>query len=192
MTFKRQISIVFAVALLVFATAATAGAAELDELAQLPVLEKIHGDGPDEHQPGLAESGQLRVYWFWSSGSHCSRSAEPGLEALAGDYPDIEVVVVHSNVDESISEAQKQLRERNFDVAVYRDEQARLAIALDARMTPEVVVVDDSKIIYQGRPLRISRSGTESYVAQVVQTWIDGDDIERAYRRPTGCPIRRP
>lgn len=193
MTTKRRIGI-FAIAVVALIGLASVGAAEPDlgQAAQVDPLEKIHGDGDDIHRPGLAPEGQLRVYWFWAANSPCSKRAEPGIEALIDDYPDVEVVVVHSNLGESADEARRALEERGVTASVYRDDQVGLAIALDAQMTPEVVVVDDEGVLYRGRPVRVRRGQIESYVAQVVQAWKDGEEVEQTYRRPSGCTIARP
>lgn len=179
--------------LAITSTTAHAGPdAEKTELKNLPDLQRIYGEGPDTHVIASPAPDTLRVYWFWSANSHCSQEAEPAIAALIDDYPEIEVIVVHANANESIGEAREAATERALPFAIYRDDRAHLAIALDARMTPEVVVLDASGIIYQGRPVHIRRGTTTSYVASALDAWTRGDAVEPAYRRPTGCPIPRP
>lgn len=189
----RQL-IVFPFALLCFVGlwCSSAMALDSDALEDVSPLDLVEGQGEKTHRPGLADEGEVRVYWFWSSQSSCSRRAEPAILSLTQRFPDVEVVVVMSNVNESVDEARKVLEDTDLGAPVYRDRQAELAIALEATMTPEVVVVDDSGVVYRGRPVRMKRRGMDSYVEDVVDSWKAGREVERQSRRPTGCPIRRP
>lgn len=155
-------------------------------------LQLLYGDGAEEMEGVLPASGELRVYWFWSSQSQCSRRAEPGIEALAVAYPEVELIVVHSNADESAQEGRQVAKERKLAAPLYRDEGARLAVEFDARMTPEVVVVDAEGVVYQGRPVSFDGDELSSFVEEVVDSWKRGEEIEPDYRRPSGCVIRRP
>ncbi|TXD35680.1 hypothetical protein FRC98_15865 [Lujinxingia vulgaris] len=165
---------------------------DLTELQNLPDLQRIYGEGPDTHVIASPAPDKLRVYWFWSANSHCSKEAEPAIASLIEAFPDIEVIVVHANADESIAEARDAATERGLPFSIYRDDRARLAIALNARMTPEVVVLSAEGVVYQGRPVHIRRGTITSYVARAVDAWSRSEAVEPAYRRPTGCPIPRP
>ena len=194
MTFKPTKVVVFlaALALLSSLSATQAWAADLDDLEHLAPLELIAGEGADSHQPGLAAQDQWRVYWFWSGESSCSRRAEPGISSLVEAFPDVEVIVVMSNVDESLAEAKQILADADLGVPVYRDEQARLARVLGATMTPEVVVVDDEEVRFQGLPVRVGRRGMNSFVEEALKALVAGEKPNREFVRPVGCPIRMP
>ncbi len=193
MTAKPSVLLFSALAALTLAfTVGPTTAQATSSLDDVPDLQLAYGDGDAAHSPGLAADGQLRVYWFWSAHSPCSKNAEPSIEALQNAHLDVEVIVVHSNADQSASDAEDAGEERDFSFAVYRDEGAQLAIALNATMTPEVVVVDDSQIIYRGRPISISRRGTQSFVEEAVVAWKSSAEPDTDSRRPTGCVIRRP
>lgn len=195
MTTGKGFTILFAttlaLAVLGLSTVASTAWASAPSLDRLVGLQPIH-QAEEPHRPGLPEEGQLRVYWFWSATSHCSRGAEPSIEALIDQFDDVEVIVVHSNADEDVALAQRVAAERELSFAIYRDQRARLAIALDARMTPEVVVVDHTGVIYKGRPEMSRRGRTQSYVQEAIEAWMAGEEVEQAYRRPSGCVIRRP
>ena len=188
----RQLkTIIFsAFAMAALSVGSTALAAPDFEAAQ--ELELLYGDGDAVHEPGLPQAGMLRVYWFWSAVSSCSERAEPGIESLVSAFPDVEVIVVHSNADEEVDEARDVASSRQVGAPIYRDEGALLADIFNATMTPEVVVVDHTGVIYQGRPVKVGRRSMESYVEDIAARWRASEEIERDYRRPTGCPIRRP
>lgn len=180
-------------ACLVGPVAGAAAEPDLEALQQVSSLEKIYGDGDSSHQPGLpGEADALRVYWFWAPDSPCSTRAEPVLVAYANSHDDVEVVVVHSNADQSADDARQAAEKRQFDLPVYRDEDAELAIALGARMTPEVVALDDEGVVYRGRPVHVGRGDTTSFIDDVTRKWRGDESVERSYRSPSGCPIARP
>lgn len=155
-------------------------------------LQLVYGDGVPTIDGAYPAEETLRVYWFWSSQSQCSRRAEPGIEALVEAHPDVEVIAVHSNADESMQSGQETAAERGLAAPLYRDQGARLAEKFDARITPEVVVVDAEGVIYQGRPVRFDGDQLLSFVEAAVDAWKIGEAVDPEYRRPTGCVIRRP
>ncbi len=152
----------------------------------------LYGNGAEEIETILPEAGELRVYWFWSSQSQCSRRAEPGIGQLMQAHPDVEVLLVHSNADESSTMGREVAEKRELPAPLYRDEGARLAVEFDARMTPEVVVVDAEGVVYQGRPVRFEGERVVSFVSKSVDSYQRGEEVDPAYRRPSGCVIRQP
>lgn len=164
--------------------------AEGDDSAK---LERMYGQGSDVVESKTPNDDRLRVYWFWSTTSQCSKRAEPAIDELVDRFPDLEVFVVHSNVDESKQEARSVADERELAAPLYRDGGARIAMHFEARMTPEVVVVAGQEVVYQGRPVSFDGDDIDrSYVAEAVESARAGHDPDESYRRPSGCVIRTP
>ncbi len=155
-------------------------------------LQLVYGEGPEVIEDAYPEAGNLRVYWFWSAFSQCSRRAEPGIKAVVEAHPQVEIIVVHSNADESAEVGEKAAADRQLAAPLYRDDGARLAMTFGATITPEVVVVDGEDVIYRGRPIRFDGREMESFVEAAIDAWKQGVDVEPAHRRPSGCVIRRP
>ncbi|MFU8803043.1 MAG: hypothetical protein ACNA8W_04455 [Bradymonadaceae bacterium] len=187
----------FAFAAFAFGSTALGQDAALDRaLSALPALTLIHaGDAtgtPNTHEPGLPEAGKLRVYWFWSSVSPCSRRTENLVADFARAHPDVELFVIHANANEKVDQARRVATQRGFVVPIYRDEGTKLAVALDARITPEAIVLDSDGIVYRGKTDGSRRGKTENYVADAVKAWKAGATVDPASRAPSGCPIQRP
>lgn len=167
-------------------------------LAQQPALSLVYAPGassnaPQTHQPGLPPPGKLRVYWFWGAKCPCAKKSEVTLTEFAAKFPDIEVIVVHANADENSTLGRKTLAERGLTLPVYRDESTKLAIALNARATPEAYVFDHEGIVYQGRTDTLMTGGPkQNWVIQAVEQYRTGTAVSPTSRRAVGCAITRP
>jgi hypothetical protein len=185
--------ILFALTLLAMVFAPVVALADAPDLSAVPALTRVHGDGPAAHDPSAGiESDALRIYWFWSAQSTCSQRAEPEITALMEAHPDIPVVVVHSNATETAADARQTAAARDLPFSVYRDEGAHLAIALNAHMTPEVVVLTADGVLYQGRTSATRRGQTTHFAMEAIDAYRAGEPVSPAFRRPTGCRIARP
>lgn len=199
--FNRLILGIFALLLTstVFSASANAAAPDYAKiLNQQPALPLVYTPAtsqntPQTHKPGLPSAGKLRVYWFWGAKCPCSKKSETTLTEFATRFPDIEIIVVHSNADETAALTQKTLSERALSLPVYQDDNAKFAIALNARATPEAYVFDHNGIIYQGRTDTLMTGGPRhNWVTEAVQQYRAGNTVQPASRRAIGCAITRP
>ncbi len=197
--FNKFIFTVFALLLTFNLAPATANAADyakiLNQQPPLPLIytSETYKDAAKTHKPGLPEAGKMRIYWFWGAKCPCAKKSEATLNALATKFPDIEIIVVHSNADESAQFAKSTLTERSVPQAVYRDDNAKFAIALNARATPEVYVFDHKGIVYQGRTDTLMTGGpAHNWVIEAVEQYRAGKSVKPDSRRAIGCAITRP
>ncbi len=199
--FNKLIFALFALLLTFNLAPATAHAAAPDYakiLKQQPALPLAYSsetskDAAKTHKPGLPEAGKMRIYWFWGAKCPCAKKSEATLNALAKKYPDIEIIVVHSNADETTQLAKTTLTERSVPQAVYRDDNAKFAIALNARATPEAYVFDHKGIVYQGRTDTLMTGGPfHNWIIEAVEQYRVDKSPKPDSRRAIGCAITRP
>lgn len=199
--FKHLIVGIFALLFTITAFPATTDASSPDyskilnrqsalSLAYAPSTSK---NTPQTHKPGLPAAGKLRVYWFWGAKCPCAKKSETTLTEFAAQFPDVELIVVHSNADENVILTKKTLTERALSLPVYRDDNARLAIALNARATPEAYVFDSKGIIYHGRTDTLMTGGPkQNWITQALEQYTTGNTVKPTSRRAVGCAITRP
>lgn len=101
----------------------------------------------------LWSAHRATVLVFWSSQCPCVRRYQARVDALAAEYPADQVLVIgiSSNADESLKEGLLVAKQRGVRIPILRDEDGRVARAVEARSTPTAVLIDQRGTIrYRG------------------------------------------
>ena len=149
----------------------------------------------------LGGDGRAVCFAFLYPACPLARAYAPVLSKLAADFAaqGIRVVGVVCECDDP-AEIAAYRKEFAITFPVYLDRQFRLAEALDATTTPEVVLVDrDRRIRYAGRiddryKIRgvMTPGDAEPELQNAIDDLLAGRPIREPKTQPAGCPLDRP
>jgi peroxiredoxin len=149
----------------------------------------------------LGPDGRAVCFAFLHPACPLAQEYAPVLSALAADFggAGIRFVGVICESDDP-KEVEAYCREYGVTFPIHRDTDFRLADALDATITPEVVLVDRDRIIrYSGRiddryKIRgvMTPGAAEPELAHAIQDLIAGREIREPRTKAAGCPLDRP
>jgi hypothetical protein len=141
------------------------------------------------------ESGKLgQVLIFMSAKCPCSNSHVQIIKKLSQQFSDFSFVVIHSNGDESLAEAQKYFKNADFKFGVIRDVDFKLADKFKAYKTPHSFVLDIAgNVLYKGG---VTSSATADaadriYLQEALNDISNNQPIKLAEGRTLGCAISR-
>lgn len=134
------------------------------------------------------------VMVFMSTKCPCSHSHADLIKKLAQQHKDFRFLIVHSNADESKSEALTYFKIFSNPIEVLHDEKAQIADLLRAYKTPHTFVFDaKGEVIYRGGVTDSSNasSAERHYLAEVLQDISSGKTPRLNQSRTLGCVISR-
>lgn len=134
------------------------------------------------------------VVVFLSSKCPCSNSHVDELKDLAREYSAFRFLAVHSNGDESESQARSYFKEMALPFPVVQDDKFLLADRFGAQKTPHAfVVLPDGKVAYQGGVTNSNEyaRATKKHLRNALADLQAGRDIAVPEGRALGCFIVR-
>jgi thiol-disulfide isomerase/thioredoxin len=149
----------------------------------------------------LGADGQAVCFAFLHPACPLAQEYAPVLGELAADYADAAVRFVGVVCEcDDLAEVERYRREFGITFPIHRDTDFRLAEALDATVTPEVVLVDrDRRIRYAGRiddryKVRgvMSPGDPDEELGAAIRDLVAGREIREPRTQAVGCPLDRP
>jgi peroxiredoxin len=131
------------------------------------------------------------VFVFFSVTCPYARLFAADVRDLSERYRERKVlfVGVFSNRGESREEVAAYARKHRLEFPSLKDTGARVADALDARVTPEAFLVDSAgRLLYQGQVL--SKQG-KPYLEEAIQAVLADRPVRKARVKAFGCAIDR-
>ena len=149
----------------------------------------------------LGPDGRAVCFAFLHPACPLAQEYAPVLSTLAADFggAGIRFVGVICECDD-LKEVEAYRREYGITFPIHLDTDFRLAEALDATITPEVVLVDRDRIIcYSGRindryKIRgvMTPGDPDPELAHAIQDLLAGREIREPRTNAAGCPLDRP
>lgn len=178
-----------------FALLLTASLVAADPTLELPAL-----DG-QKHTP-LMVKGEKKasVLFFVSPFCSTTKSFMKEINAIAADYGDkATVYLVHSDpeITKEVAMEHAVLSEVKDTTTVLLDKEQALARQVQAKITPEAVVIDaDGKTLYKGRindlylgPTKRQRAATTQDLRDALDAIITGKPVPEPQHEAQGCKI---
>ncbi len=140
------------------------------------------------------ESEMATVVVFLSAACPCSDSHIPYLKKLQNEFPKINFVAIHSNMDEDEASTEKYFRSVNLPFEVIQDDQAKLADTFKAFKTPHAFIISkDRKILYEGGVTSSAKAHQASHfhLRDALVDLTSGREIKVKEVRTLGCMISR-
>lgn len=134
------------------------------------------------------------VVLFISAKCPCSRSHEPGMSALAKDFPEFAFVGVHSNGDEPEDLSGFYFKEAKLGFPVIRDFNAKIADDFKALKTPHAFVIGPKgECLYNGGvdDSKDAAKATQNYLRLALTDIKAGREPKEKMTRTLGCVIKR-
>jgi Redoxin len=133
---------------------------------------------------------------FLSARCPCSESHEDPLAKLAQSHPDINFVGIHSNSDESESEARAHFSKvfPALPFPVLQDEGGKWVDRFAANKTPHVFLLDpQGTLVYQGGvdDTHKAKNATKHYLRAALDAMVSGKQPEVTEAKAVGCFIKR-
>jgi len=113
----------------------------------------------------------------------------------------ISVVAVNSNAsrfegDDSLEKMATHAKEKNYNFPYVQDDNSTLARLFGATKTPHIYLFDKSnRLVYRGAiddNARDSKSVDEHFLANAIDSLIEGKPIEKPISKAIGCSIKFP
>jgi thiol-disulfide isomerase/thioredoxin len=134
------------------------------------------------------------VLVFVSSTCPCSNSHIPHLIKLSLDFPEFKFLGIHSNKNESQTEAQVYFQSKSLPFPVIRDHNLEWADRLKALRTPHAYLINPKgEILYQGGVTSSAdaEKADSFYLKVTLKNYLLGKKIDKSKSRVLGCQIAR-
>jgi hypothetical protein len=130
---------------------------------------------------------------FLSTKCPCSLSHLTELKNLAHDYPDVQMIGVHSNLDEDVKGAETYFKVHALGFPVIQDRDNALANELGAFKTPHVFVIRSGKVLYRGgvSDHQTYAPDARKYLREALEDLKQNRPVKNAATRTLGCAIPR-
>ena len=149
----------------------------------------------------LQNDYKLQVLCFLGSECPLARLYGPRLKALSEDFQghDVSFVGINSNPQDSLADVESYVKDFEIPFPILKDHDQIVLNALDAKRTPEVVVLDSAGTeIYRGRiddqyQPGVSRlQPTRQDLRVAIEEYIENKSITTPRTEAVGCLIARP
>ncbi len=143
----------------------------------------------------IPTTAKTTVITFLSAKCPCSDNHEPVLKTIYEKYHSkgIDFVGVHSNQDETDDQAIAHFKESAFPFPVVADKGAKIADHYNADGTPNVVIIHNGKIVFEGgmddNPN--SAKAKNHYLNDALNALVAGKPVPQAKAKSLGCAIKR-
>lgn len=134
------------------------------------------------------------VVVFLSATCPCSDSHIPYLKKLKEEFPKINFLAIHSNVDEDQKVTEDYFKKVNLPFDVIQDDNAKLADAFKAYKTPHAFIISNkNKVLYEGGVTSSAKAHTASHfhLRDALEDLTEGREIKVKEVRTLGCAISR-
>ena len=134
------------------------------------------------------------VVVFLSATCPCSDSHIPYLKKLKEEFPKINYLAIHSNVDEDEKTTAKYFKSVALPFDVIQDDGAKLADEFKAYKTPHAFIISkEGKILYEGGVTSSAKAHEASHfhLRDALLDLTQGRDIRVKEVRTLGCAINR-
>lgn len=130
---------------------------------------------------------------FLSTKCPCSLSHLTELKALVRDYPDVQLIGVHSNLDEDVTEAQAYFKAHALGFPVVQDRDNILANRFGAFKTPHAFIVSKGEIVYRGgvSDRQTYAPDARKYLRDALEDLKQNRVVKTSSTRTLGCAIPR-
>lgn len=132
---------------------------------------------------------------FISAKCPCSGSHMTELKDLALNYPEIQFVGIHSNLDESLMMSQDFFKNNQLGFPILQDENQKLAEHFGAYKTPHVFVLDSKgEVLYKGGVTNSHQApkSDKKYLREVLKALAAHEPLPWKQTKALGCAIERP
>lgn len=112
----------------------------------------------------------------------------------AYDEKDVQFIGINSNKQENVEEIAEYSEKYGFEFPVLKDSENNIADYFGARRTPEVFLLDASRVLrYVGAIDNSLKEPTKHYLQNALDLVIAGEDIPKESKktRAVGCTIKR-
>lgn len=144
--------------------------------------------------PRVDEKNKGLVIVFMSTKCPCSNSHVDLVKKLSQQYKDFRFLIIHSNPEETKTEAQSYFKTFAAVIEVIQDEKTKLADLFKAYKTPHAFVLNSKgEIVYRGGVTNSAQASTadRQYLAEVLQDLSEGKKPRIDQGRTLGCVISR-
>lgn len=140
-----------------------------------------------------ASETKTRAVIFLSTKCPCSASHLSEVRSLAKDYPDVEFVGVHSNIDEPVNEAEAYFKNADLSFPVIQDTNNSIANRLQAFKTPHAFVIVKNQIVFKGgvSDHQEFKPDARKYLREALEDLKQKRSIKTPVARTLGCAIPR-
>jgi peroxiredoxin len=163
--------------------------------AETTVPSQISGENLVDKQPKTLALDAAKTYAvvFLSAGCPCSNSHVTELKNLVKDYPNVEMIGVHSNTDEDVKKAETYFAAHDLGFPVIQDKNNAIADQLGAFKTPHAFVISAGKIVYRGgvSDRQTFAPDAKKYLREALEDLKQNRPVKTATSRTLGCAIPR-
>ncbi|MFZ4713700.1 MAG: redoxin domain-containing protein [Bacteriovoracaceae bacterium] len=135
------------------------------------------------------------VVVFLSSSCPCSNSHIEHIKALKTEFPQIDFVAVHSNVNEETKESEDYFFKINLPFEVLQDDKAQIADLLQANKTPHAFLISkEGTLLYEGGVTNSAHGEAKAsklFLKTALTEFTSGKEISMKEGRTLGCAISR-
>jgi peroxiredoxin len=130
---------------------------------------------------------------FLSAKCPCSLSHLTELKNLAQDYPEIQIVGVHSNNDEDHVLAESYFKIHGLTFPVIQDKNNALADQFGALKTPHAFIIANGKVVYRGgvSDRQTFEPDARKYLREAMEDLKQKRPVKTSNTRTLGCAIPR-
>ena len=191
----RSIALGLLIALVSMISQAMAGQAQVGQPAPAFTLNDVNGRPHklSDHK------GKIVVLHFQRCNCPWETAYQPLLNKLARKYADkVVFIAVNSNKTEHAAQIKQYASKMSMSYPVLKDADNKVADAYNARVTPQVFVIDAKQILkYMGgiekapaTPAAVGKS-RQQYLEPTLIALLAGRVPPHTSSRPKGCPIQR-
>ncbi len=178
--------------LLIMATLVTAA----DNEMKPAVAFSLPGTDGETHSLNQYKDAKAVVVLFISTRCPVSNSFNKRMVQLASIYQDKGVVFIgiNSNKQEDMQEVKQHSNEHNFPFVVLKDDKNVVADKYEAKVTPEVYVLNpELQIVYHGRIDDSAQADERKHtdLENALDELLSGQEITKAQTKAFGCSIKR-
>jgi hypothetical protein len=131
---------------------------------------------------------------FLSAKCPCSHSHISHLQELKKQFPEIDFLAIHSNLDETEQEGKEYFLKNSLGFPVIRDEKNSLANLFRAMKTPHAYLLNsEGVVLYQGGVSNSSdcKRATALYLKDALKDLSENRPIKTPQTRTLGCALPR-
>ena len=144
-------------------------------------------------QVEAGEGDKVQVMIFLSQKCPCSDSHVAELKKLVTDFPEVQFVGVHSNIDESPEKTKEYFAKIDLPFPIIQDDNNKIADRMKAFKTPHAYVIVKNEIVYRGgvSDRKTYRPDSRLYLREALEDLKQKKPLRTPEARTLGCAIPR-
>jgi len=142
--------------------------------------------------------GSILMIVYWSARCPFSERYDPRVKKIVTDYASkgVNVIGIDSNVDESLEEIKKVIKERDLNYSILLDPGNLIANEYGAITTPHVFIIDRAGLlVYEGaiddQEWSDKNPISQNYAREALDATITDEILVTPKTKPFGCTIKR-